>query len=82
MQKPQYVPVQVPDLVAELKGKTLFKDTSTQQAVQSPEHKRRAGAGFSFDKALSGIKSEQCVSAVSSRGDGKLDGGAMLLQRC
>ncbi len=52
-----------------------------QQQQQSAKGSSKGKGGFSFDKALSGIKSE-AGAACTSRGDGAFEGGGLIQQQC
>lgn len=84
-----YIPVPLPELAPELRGKTLFEhvvvklksnESKGAQNVGSVEVRKGKASGFSFDKAISGIKGE-LGSASSTRGDGKFDGGQTLMRQ-
>eukprot|EP00798_Chlamydomonas_sp_ICE-L_P030418 gene30418-35423_t len=88
---PPYVPIPVPPIPDACKGKALFMEISIdswfKRQTSSSNNSSRAAAtssgpakkGFSFGKALTGIKNEE-GSAVTTRGDGAFEGGSQIKQ--
>jgi hypothetical protein len=93
LREPVWREVPWPVLPAELQGKKLYaswewRDGTAHRvdgaASSSSASRDQAGSGskgFSFGKAIQGIKAED-GAAHSARGDGKFDGGAVVQQRC
>lgn len=92
MAQPQvYLPIPLPPLPQGLQGKVIFKHVpwpppGSEDKSGSNDNKKGAetGAkqqGFSFGKALQGIKGEEDKLAYTSRGDGLFEGGSTISHR-